>query len=132
MFKELKVNKYAIGFFLVSVFIGVFFKDLYARYSASPVTEMNTEKHFINVETDIVLYTTSWCPLCKQAKIFLHNSGFTFTERDIEANLENHTIFKDLNRNGVPQIVFRDKVLHGFNIEILSEELATLGSENAK
>lgn len=132
MFKGLKVNNYAMCIFLVSITIGVIIKYLYAFYSVDLVTQMNTDKHFTNVESNIVLYTTSWCPSCKKTKNFLNNSGFSFTERDIEANLENHTLFKYLNQEGVPQIVFRNKVLHGFNIEVLSKELAIIGASNAK
>jgi mycoredoxin len=34
----------------------------------------------------IVIYTTSWCPDCREAKIFLLSKGLPYEEIDIEKN----------------------------------------------
>jgi len=36
----------------------------------------------------VVMYTKSWCPYCDRAKHLLHEKGQSWTELDIEAELD--------------------------------------------
>ena len=66
----------------------------------------------------IVLYSTSWCPHCKQAKEYFTRNNIPFINRDVElddAALDDLT--KKYRSQGVPVIVIGndDKVLKGFD-----------------
>ena len=36
--------------------------------------------------TDVLLYTTNWCPFCRRAKALLKEKGVRWKELDIEAD----------------------------------------------
>lgn len=64
-----------------------------------------------------IVYTTSWCPYCKEATNYLKNKGLEVVEKDIEENesdkdelLEKVGFF-----TGVPVIDINGRLLDGFN-----------------
>ncbi|HEX5773970.1 MAG TPA: glutaredoxin domain-containing protein [Geomobilimonas sp.] len=66
----------------------------------------------------IVLYSTSWCPHCKQAKEYFTRNNIPFINRDVElddAALDDLT--KKYRSQGVPVLVIGndEKVLKGFD-----------------
>lgn len=66
----------------------------------------------------IVLYSTSWCPHCKQAKEYFTRNNIPFINRDVELdNAALDDLTKKYKSQGVPVIVIGndEKVLKGFN-----------------
>src|SRR5580692_3218651 len=43
---------------------------------------------------DVVVYTTSWCPACKQARSWMNANGISYNERDIEQDRDAHEKLK--------------------------------------
>ena len=69
----------------------------------------------------IVLYSTSWCPHCKEAKEYLTGHNIPFINRDVELDESAMTALTDTYKaRGVPVIVIGNdaRVLKGFNREI--------------
>ncbi len=55
--------------------------------------------------SEILLYTTSWCPFCDRAKKFLEQKGLQWNEIDVELDPANRqAMTKASGRNTVPQI----------------------------
>lgn len=55
--------------------------------------------------SEILLYTTSWCPFCDRAKKFLEQKGLQWNEIDVESDPANRqAMTKASGRNTVPQI----------------------------
>jgi glutaredoxin-like YruB-family protein len=64
----------------------------------------------------ITVYTTSWCPHCKEAKSWLKSHDLAYFERDIEQDPSANTEMRKLNpRGGVPTIHVDDEVIVGFS-----------------
>jgi glutaredoxin len=64
----------------------------------------------------VVVYTTSWCSVCKRAKQWLSAQGIPYEERDVEASRENAREMRALNpRGGVPTFDLDGQVLIGFS-----------------
>ena len=64
----------------------------------------------------ITVYTTSWCPHCKEAKAWLKSHDLAYFERDIEQDPAANTEMRKLNpRGGVPTIHVDDEVVVGFS-----------------
>jgi glutaredoxin len=64
----------------------------------------------------VVMYTTSWCPVCKRAKTWLNGSGVAYEERDIESSMEYAREMKRINpRGSVPTIDVDGDVMIGFS-----------------
>ena len=64
----------------------------------------------------VVMYTTSWCPVCKQAKEWMSRRQIAFEERDVEASRENARRMHAINpRGSVPTFDVEGQVLVGFS-----------------
>jgi glutaredoxin-like YruB-family protein len=68
----------------------------------------------------IVLYSTSWCPHCRQVKEYFASKGIPYINRDVEQ--ESAALDDLLNRyksQGVPVVVIGndEKILRGFTAE---------------
>jgi len=63
----------------------------------------------------VVMFSTSWCGVCKTAKKYMSNNGISYKEYDIEKNSNAHRKFKSLGGNGVPLIVVGKQIMSGFS-----------------
>jgi glutaredoxin-like YruB-family protein len=66
----------------------------------------------------IVLYSTSWCPHCKEAKEYFTRNNIPFINRDVEIDPDAMTVLTGKYKSqGVPVIVLGDDavVLKGFS-----------------
>ena len=76
----------------------------------------------------IVLYSVTWCPHCKDAKEYFTRNNIPFINRDVEVDAK---AMEDLtgkyNSNGVPVIVIgtgkNEVVVKGFTAELFQEAL---------
>ncbi|MDP1705331.1 MAG: glutaredoxin family protein, partial [Sulfurimicrobium sp.] len=67
---------------------------------------------------DVVIYTTTDCPYCAQAKGWLRQNGFAFTECDTQADMACESAFRSLGGVGVPYLVVRGQYMKdGFDSE---------------
>ena len=65
---------------------------------------------------EIVVYSTSWCGPCSNAKRLLKERGLEFTEIDIEEiGWSRDDLFKKTGGRTVPQIVFDGKTIGGYD-----------------
>ena len=66
--------------------------------------------------TDVVMYTTSWCPYCTRAKQLLDRKGVKYTEIDVDA-VEGARVEmqRRSGRTSVPQIFVGARHLGGFD-----------------
>ena len=63
----------------------------------------------------VIVYTTSTCPHCINAKEFLKQEGISFEDRDVNTNPIARDEYAKLNARGVPTFVIGDEVIEGFN-----------------
>jgi glutaredoxin 3 len=67
-------------------------------------------------DVDLVIYTTSWCPACKQAKSWMNAHGMAYDERDVEASVAYSRELHSLNPRGtIPTFDVEGQVLVGFS-----------------
>jgi glutaredoxin 3 len=67
-------------------------------------------------DVDVVVYTTSWCPACKQAKSWMNAHGMAYDERDVEASGAYSRELHSLNpRGSIPTFDVEGQVLVGFS-----------------
>lgn len=71
----------------------------------------------------VTIFTSSSCPICKQAKMYLQSKNIPFEEKNTTNDKEAQEELKKLNLDVVPVIVANDKVLVGFKPEMLDEHL---------
>jgi glutaredoxin len=61
------------------------------------------------------MYTTSWCPVCKEAKAWFLRNNVPFEEYDVEKDPDREREYKKLSGKGVPLILIGDNQLSGWS-----------------
>ena len=75
----------------------------------------------------VVMYSTSWCKYCAQARAYFAAQRVRYYEYDIEASTTAHAEFKRLGGRGVPLIVHGGQTMSGFSAKSF-EALVTRSS----
>lgn len=66
--------------------------------------------------TDVLLYTTNWCPFCRRAKALLKEKGVRWKELDIEADPAHRQAMAEASgRSSVPQIFINGTLIGGYD-----------------
>lgn len=74
------------------------------------------------------LYSREWCSWCIDAKEFLTERGFNFTEIDVGADREAYKEMTELSdQTYVPTLVVGDEVLANFDTDQLEKFLSDRG-----
>jgi glutaredoxin len=64
----------------------------------------------------VVVYTTSWCPVCKRAKAWMNGHGIPYEEHDIEASSDDARDNRAINpRGSIPTFDIEGNVMVGFS-----------------
>ncbi len=63
----------------------------------------------------VVMYSTTWCGVCKRAKQYFNKNNIAYTEYDVENDEKGRQDFANLGARGVPVILVGNQRLNGFN-----------------
>jgi len=63
----------------------------------------------------VVLYSTSWCGYCAQARAYFARRNIQYVDHDVERSSGAHADFKRLGGKGVPLIVYGRDTMSGFS-----------------
>ena len=63
----------------------------------------------------VVIYTTSRCGYCRQAKQFMARNSIPFTEYDVETSARGKADYRKLNGRGVPIILVGEQRMNGYS-----------------
>jgi len=80
-------------------------------YSAVKVTPL-VER--LGRDNKVVIYTTSWCRICKQAKKHFRKNNIAYVAYDVEKSRTGKRDYKLLRGKAVPIIIVGDKRMNGF------------------
>ncbi len=76
----------------------------------------NKSKDKLNHADDVEIYTTSWCPYCKQAIAFLRSNRINFSQYDVEKDRKAAARMRALGgTRGVPFAIINGKKIGGFS-----------------
>lgn len=63
----------------------------------------------------LLMYTTTHCPYCAEARAWLRKNKMAYRECNIETHEACHTQWQRLGANGVPTLVFEDRMQMGWD-----------------
>lgn len=63
----------------------------------------------------VVIYTTTWCGVCKKAKGYFKRKQIPYTEYDVEKSRKGRRDYKKLKGKGVPIILVGEQRMNGFS-----------------
>lgn len=64
----------------------------------------------------VIMYSTTWCGVCKKARFYLKKHNIPFAEYDVEKSAKGKRDYKKLKGRGVPILLIGDKRMNGFSI----------------
>ncbi len=67
------------------------------------------------VAKDVVIYSTTWCGICKRAKAYFEEQGIAYDEFDIEKGAKGKRDYARMRGRGVPIILVGDQRMDGFD-----------------
>lgn len=109
--------------------VAVASRHAFARGSSAPGSERATSRS----TAPVVMYSASWCGVCKKAKRVLGDLGVRFEEKDIEASrsaleeLSAKAQQAGLRPSGVPVIDVKGRLMQGLDVPRLKEMLRKEG-----
>lgn len=68
-----------------------------------------------SVGKQVIMYSASWCGVCKRARRFFVQNNINFKEYDVETSKKGRADYKQLRAKGVPVILVGDQQLNGFS-----------------
>jgi len=98
-----------------------------AEITAGPQSPINPSSPAARTLPKIVLYSTSWCPHCREAKEYFRKNSIAFINRDVEEDADAMEALTAIyNSSAVPVIVIGndEKVLKGFKQDEFEKALA--------
>ena len=78
-------------------------------------TSVSYDTSIFDTGKKVIMYSTSWCGYCKQAKAYFRAKNIPFTEYDIEQSASARSAFKQMGATGVPVILVGKQRMNGFS-----------------
>lgn len=105
-------------YLLILFALGVFFNWSKLRNEFSPPPDFSAQH-----PEGVVLYATDWCGYCKKTREFFKQNNIAYVEYDIEKSAEGKAQYDQLHGSGIPLVVIRGEVVHGYDPNALKELL---------
>jgi len=86
---------------------------LHINTYASPGTE--ALEAVFRTDGEVVMYSATWCGVCKRAKRYFEDRRIPFTEYDVETSAKGKRDYRKLGAHGVPVILVGQQRLNGFS-----------------
>ena len=77
--------------------------------------------------TEVVIYTTAWCPYCSSLRNTLTKYQIPFTEHDTEKSVKGFMGYWALRAHGVPVSIIGEEVIYGYDGQQITDALVGAG-----
>lgn len=64
---------------------------------------------------NVIMYSTTWCGVCKRAKRYFQKHNIAFQEYDVEKSAKGREDYQRMNGRGVPIILVGNNRMNGFS-----------------
>jgi glutaredoxin len=96
--------------------LGFYGVPWFVKTLKTPVTvQGNYQSHYQATGKLVVLYGTSTCPYCQQARAYLAARGIDFADENLSKSGPSQVRFDALKMDGVPVILIGAHLIHGFD-----------------
>lgn len=115
--KPLARTRKGLLVFALSLALALLAIDRYAAYMHRPAENA----------TQVVIYTTTWCPYCKQLREDLAASKVPYVEYDVEKSVQGQLGMWALRGRGVPVSAIGSQVVYGYRVDQIAAGLTNMG-----
>ena len=88
----------------------------YGSVSVEPLPNSSDSAEPTGSAKKVVMYSTSWCGFCNEAKRYFRAKGIPYKNYDIEKSERAAKAFKKINGRGVPVILVGKQRMNGFDV----------------
>lgn len=88
-----------------------------SSYTQAEITKLPTDSSIYRKNQKLIMYTTSSCGYCAQARKYFTKQRIAFKEKNIETSEKFHREFKKLGGKGVPVILWGKNKMNGFSVK---------------
>jgi glutaredoxin len=71
----------------------------------------------LDVGKKVIMYSASWCGVCKKARRYFEKKGIDYTEYDVETSAKGKSGYRKLGARGVPVILVGKQRMNGFSVD---------------
>ena len=102
---------------------GVLYAESRAPSDRHILLQNNSQSHSVKTQAAyaanqrVIMYATSWCPVCEQARRHFRYNNVQYVEYNIEDNPGARERWRKLGGRGVPLIVVGDQLMSGFDAQ---------------
>jgi glutaredoxin len=85
-------------------------------YSAPQIVSRPSDRNVKPTKREsVVMYSASWCGVCKRAATYFRAKGIPYRDYDVETSAKGRADFKRLGGRGVPIILVGEARMNGFS-----------------
>lgn len=126
--QTIKHFAWLLGFVVVGVLAGIGGKQVYREWNQPALVEARDFRPLLAEHgAEVVLFSTSTCPFCQQARASLKALGVHYRELDVDQSAAADAAFKALGERGVPVLIAPDRLIRGFQPDAYRELFAPAG-----
>jgi glutaredoxin len=85
----------------------------YISHSGKPAVQAQASE--VEAEEQVVLYSTSQCPNCRQVKEYFKANRIAYTEYNVEESIDYRRKFYAIGGKGVPMLFVKGERMDGFD-----------------
>ena len=113
--------------FFAGIYGGPIIRHAYAAMFPAPEFRQGDYREiYARAGASVVLFTTSTCPYCKQARKLLDDEGVVYKDYVVDKSSDAAKLFHQHGGDGVPMIYVADREIRGFREKAIREALMTL------
>lgn len=126
MLKKWVLNVVIVGVFLgLGLWVGPQIRAGYDRLFPEPAfVRGDYTAVFRQAGKPVVMFATSHCPFCQQARELFQREGIEYREYKIDESADAKRWFKELDGTNVPLLFIGDRRIVGFREDAIRESLA--------
>lgn len=76
-----------------------------------------SKNYSVKAHTKVLLYSTSWCGVCKKAKNYFRSNNIPFIEYDVEKSSKGIKDYNAMGAKAVPIILIGQQRMNGFSVK---------------
>lgn len=88
--------------------------------------EGDYSEFYVGTKSQVILYGTTTCPFCKEARSYFKSKNIPFVDYDVDLHEQGRKNFQKLNGEAVPLILIGDRKISGFNSQAIDDALGTI------
>lgn len=114
---ETQANTQKLLIIGILVIAAIFIFFIFTASSSSPQSSTSADAG------KVILFSTSWCSYCKQARNLFKKNNIAFTEYDVESDYIAYQKFRAYGGRTVPLIVINGEILEGYSQQAILNTL---------